>query len=129
MAQSEANTDSRFEYLQRVRFEMTDMKDATSFHLRKADGSGQHQRIDDAMEDFDADSSEELERPIIKGTLCAALFDDDQKWYRARVLGTAGRGQISVRFIDYGNEEVLAESTLRKLPAHLLAFEPQAISS
>lgn len=46
------------------------------------------------MEEFDAASSGELERPIMKGTLCAALFNADDKWYRVKVLGTAGRGEI-----------------------------------
>ena len=109
---------------------MTDMKDATNFHLRKIDAQNStHEQIDDAMEDFDGDSSEELERPIMKGTLCAALFTADNRWYRARVLGTVGRGQIEVKFIDYGNVEKVAENTLRKLPAHLLSFEPQAMSA
>ena len=71
---------------------MVDMKDATSFHIRKVDSTSQHQRIDDAMEEFDAASSEDLESPIKKGTLCAALFDADNKWYRVRVLGSQGRG-------------------------------------
>jgi len=117
------SSSSRFNYLQRVRFEMTDMKDATEFHVRKVDSSSQHQRIDDAMEEFDAASSGELERPIMKGTLCAALFSADDRWYRVKVLSTA-RGEIQVKFIDYGNTETFNENTLRKLPAHLLAFEP-----
>ena len=100
------------------------MKDATSFHLRKVDSASQYQRIDDAMEAFEASTSEELERPIKKGTLCAALFSADDLWYRTRVVGTAGRGEIEVKFIDYGNTEVVSESTLRKLPAHLISFEP-----
>lgn len=81
------------------------------------------------MEEFDAASSGELERPIMKGTLCAALFSADDKWYRVKVIGTKGRGDIEVKFIDYGNTEILNENTLRKLPAHLLAFEPQAMEA
>ncbi len=107
---------------------MLDMKDATSFQLRRVD-TNTYQRIDDAMEEFDSSSAEELQRPIMKGTLCAALFSGDDKWYRVRVLGTAGKGNLDVKFIDYGNQETVQESTLRKLPAHLLAFEPQAMSA
>ena len=88
-----------------------------------------YQRIDDAMEDFDAGSAEELERPIMKGTLCAALFSGDDKWYRVRVLGSSGKGMVDVKFIDYGNQETIKDSSLRKLPAHLLAFEPQAMAA
>lgn len=77
------------------------------------------------MEHFDAQTADELERPIKKGTLCAALFRTDSKWYRVKVLGTVGKGQVEVKFIDYGNVEVVnAEADLRKLPAHLLAYEP-----
>lgn len=39
----------------------------------------------------------------MKNTLCAALFSADNMWYRVKVLGTAGRGEIKVLFIDYGN--------------------------
>ncbi len=108
---------------------MTDMKDATSFHIRRVDSTSPYQRIDDAMENFDATTAEDLERPIMKGTLCAALFSEDNVWYRVKVLGTAGRGQLEVKFIDYGNTAKMSESTLRKLPAHLLAFEPQAMAA
>ena len=55
MASSQQSGNSRFNYLQRVPMEMTDMKDATSFHLRRVDSQSQHERIDDAMEEFDAD--------------------------------------------------------------------------
>lgn len=79
------------------------------------------------MEEFDAESSGELERPIMRGTLCAALFSADDKWYRVKVNGTMGRGDIKVEFIDYGNTEVVNENTLRKLPAHLISYEPQAM--
>lgn len=65
----------------------------------------------------------------MKGTLCAALFSADNLWYRVRVLGSQGRGDIQVEFIDYGNIEIVNESILRKLPAHLLAYEPQAMHS
>lgn len=65
----------------------------------------------------------------MKGTLCAALFSSDNLWYRVRILGNAGKGEYDVKFIDYGNSEKVPESTLRKLPAHLLAFEPQAMSA
>ena len=81
-----------------------------------------------AMAKFDAETAEELERPIKKGTLCAALNASDKSWYRARVIGTVGKDSIEVYFIDYGNREtVRPDMDMRKLPAHLLAYEPQAI--
>ena len=129
MTDTQTNETARYDYLQRVLVEMTDMVDASSFHLRCVDKDSPYQRIDDAMEEFDPATAEELERPIMKGTLCAALFDADNRWYRVRVLNNAGRGEYEIKFIDYGNTEKVSEATLRKLPAHLLAYEPQAMQA
>ena len=57
MVDVQGERNSRFDYLERIRVEMTDMVDATSFSVRKVDGSSQHQRIDDAMEAFDGDTA------------------------------------------------------------------------
>ena len=85
------------------------------------------------MEHFDVGSAEELEKPVLKGTICAARFSLDKKWYRCRVIGTVGKGAVSVQFIDYGNTEVInavdgAMPDLRKLPKNLLAFDPQSMA-
>ena len=37
-----SGANSRFEYLQRIRVEMTDIKDAYSFHVRRLDGGSPH---------------------------------------------------------------------------------------
>jgi hypothetical protein len=80
------------------------------------------------MEHFDPQSADNLERPINKGTLCAARFSDDGNWYRARLTGPTGGKQgkqYDVQFIDFGNKsQVNIDTDTKKLPAHLLAFEP-----
>ena len=78
--------------MQRIKVEMIDMVDATSFHLRDVGQGSQYGKIDEAMEHFDSQTADELERPIKRGTLCAALFESDSKWYRVKVLGTVGKG-------------------------------------
>jgi len=60
------------------------------------DKSNTYKKIDEAMEKFDADNAEELEKPIKKGTLCAALFSTDNTWYRVRVIGTMAKGLTEV---------------------------------
>lgn len=81
------------------------------------------------MEEFDPSTAEEMERPIMRDTLCAALFSADNLWYRVRIVSNAGRGEYEIKFIDYGNTEKVSEANLRKLPAHLLAYEPQAMQA
>ena len=77
------------------------------------------------MDQFDPSTSEELEKPIKRDTLCAAYLKEDDRWYRVKVIGSRPDNKVEVRFIDFGNKEIVrADTDLRKLPAHLLAFEP-----
>lgn len=57
------------------------------------------------------------------GTLCAALFPDDQMWYRARILSNTVAG-LELLFIDYGNSSI--SSSLRQLPEDLVVTPPLA---
>ncbi|XP_018571230.1 maternal protein tudor isoform X2 [Anoplophora glabripennis] len=57
------------------------------------------------------------------GTLCAALFPDDQMWYRARILSDTVAG-LELLFIDYGNSSI--SSSLRQLPEDLVVTPPLA---
>ena len=118
-------SEAKFEPFAEIKVEMSDVKDASKFHVRVLDKSKAYKKIDDAMTKFDSVNAEELEKPIKRGTLCAAHLASDKSWYRVRVIGTVGKGLIEVYFIDYGNvETVRPDADLRKLPAHLLAFEP-----
>lgn len=49
-----------------------------------------------------------------KGQPCIALFHLDSKYYRAEVLDILENNNVSVRFVDYGNEEICSASSLRK---------------
>lgn len=70
-----------------------------------------------------AESFPELEE-LTPGTLCAALFPDDQMWYRARILSNTVAG-IELLFIDYGN--CCTSSSLRQLPEDLVITAPLAL--
>ena len=79
------------------------------------------------MENFDPHTADYLEKPFNKGTLCAARFSDDECWYRAKIIGSlpGQAGKYSVRFIDFGNTTTVnIDTETRKLPAHLLQYEP-----
>jgi hypothetical protein len=62
---------------------MTELVEANQFYLRFLD-SNKYEAIEEEMDETDFD--EDLEKPIKKGTLCAAKFADDGNWYRARVV-------------------------------------------
>lgn len=70
---------------------MTDITDASRFHFRIL-GDNSYSKIDNELEKFDSLKAEDLEKPIKKGTLCAAKFSVDNKWYRAKVFRTLGKG-------------------------------------
>lgn len=64
---------------------------------------------------------------IKEGLPCCALYDGDQQWYRAQVLQITANG-IKVRYIDYGNEELIPSQNLRRLQSeHVTSLKPQAL--
>lgn len=69
-----------------------------------------------------AEKFPELE-DMAPGTLCAALYPDDEMWYRARILSNTLAG-LELLFIDYGNSCLC--SNLRQLPEDLVVTAPLA---
>jgi staphylococcal nuclease domain-containing protein 1 len=104
---------------------MTDISDASRFYIRVQNGSD-YAKIESEMSRFNPAKYEDLEKPIKKGTICAARFSVDQKWYRAKVLGSLGKGELEVQFLDFGNTEAVNANTgdLKRLPESLLQYEP-----
>ncbi|XP_044737384.1 maternal protein tudor-like isoform X2 [Chrysoperla carnea] len=68
----------------------------------------------------------DLEAPDA-GVLCAAKYSADDVWYRAEVLD-ADDQITTVRFIDYGNTDVLDNSSgvIKTLPSHMLTIDRYA---
>ena len=71
---------------------------------------------------FNPSLHEDLEKPVKKGTICAARFKLDDSWYRAKVLHSEGKGEFLVQFIDFGNTDLVNGNTgdLKRLPENLL---------
>lgn len=109
---------------ERIKIEMTDIVDATKFYVRILKNSSMEE-IEAKMGDFDADAAGDLAQPVKKDTLCAAKFEADDGWYRARVLQVAKGGNVEVQFVDYGNVENVQLRDLKVLPQNLLGFPPQ----
>lgn len=60
-----------------------------------------------------------------EGMPCCALYDADNQWYRAQIISIT---PIKVRYIDYGNEEIVAIDNLKRLePEHITSLKPQAL--
>ena len=115
---------------ERIQVLMTDISDAARFYVR-IQGNNDYAKIEAEMNRFNPASVEDLEKPIKKGTICAARFSVDQKWYRAKVIGSIGKGEIEVQFLDFGNTDVANANIgdLKRLPETLLQYEPQAKSA
>lgn len=62
-----------------------------------------------------AETFPELE-DLTPGSLCAAVFPEDDNWYRARILSNTVAG-LEVLFIDYGNS--CTSTCMRALPEDL----------
>ncbi|RWS02627.1 tudor domain-containing protein 1-like protein [Dinothrombium tinctorium] len=60
------------------------------------------------------------------GHYCAAFFEADGFWYRAKVLEKSGEN-FHVEFVDFGNDGFVNISNLRPLPASLYDFPILAI--
>ncbi|XP_014888013.1 tudor domain-containing 6 isoform X1 [Poecilia latipinna] len=59
------------------------------------------------------------------GMPCVALFADDQLWYRAEVVDK-NDNELSVLFVDYGNNSQANITDIRVVPPALLEVPPQA---
>ena len=61
------------------------------------------------------------------GLQCVARFTEDDGWYRAVVEAVDG-DNVTVRYIDYGNSEVLTKNRLCKIQAEFSELAAQAVT-
>lgn len=61
------------------------------------------------------------------GELVSGQFSEDGQWYRARAKRVSGmKKEAELVYIDYGNDEVVAFSSLRPLDSRFKSLPPQA---
>lgn len=60
------------------------------------------------------------------GTPCIGKYSYDQLWYRGLITEHKSKKKVTVFYVDYGNSENLAKSSLRVLPEKLRAVPVQA---
>ncbi|OXU22838.1 hypothetical protein TSAR_002680 [Trichomalopsis sarcophagae] len=66
-------------------------------------------------------------KEIKEGRIVAAKFDEDEQWYRSKILYHSETG-TEVFYIDYGNSAVAkSDSSLRELPGELAQIPPLSV--
>lgn len=65
---------------------------------------------------------------IFENKACIALFHDDGQWYRASILQHSERkNQIKVRYVDYGNIEIISLADAREVTDDFTNLPPASI--
>lgn len=93
----------------------------------------------DATNTFYEDMFDEIQRegenmPAINGIFenkaCIALFPEDGQWYRATILEYSERkGKIKVRYVDYGNKEIITLADVREISEAWITLPPASLQA
>lgn len=86
-----------------------------TFYLQLSQDSEKIEAITEKLESL----SDAVHPNPIVGAACAAKFSADEAWYRAIIKSTSGTS-VNVTFVDFGNGEKCAASSLQPLPSDLL---------
>lgn len=67
---------------------------------------------------------------ILENKACVAIFPEDGQWYRASILQfSEAKGQIKVRYVDYGNIEIIPLADTREIIDEWTQLPPVTISA
>ncbi|KAH3791865.1 hypothetical protein DPMN_145356, partial [Dreissena polymorpha] len=67
------------------------------------------------------------EELMVRGQVCATLFPEDNNWHRGVITGKQQAGFLEIYYVDYGNMNYVAKSTIRFLKQEFLMLPAQAI--
>ena len=70
-------------------------------------------------------SDQPIDNPEV-GKACIAPFSEDGGWYRAVIKSVHGR-QVKVKYVDYGNSEILNVSKVKKINPQFTELPAQAL--
>ena len=125
-----SNTITKFEKIDKdIKIRITDEIDLDKFFCNFLPNKTLD-KIEEVLADYDdgIETAEKLSPPIKQGTLCAARFPDDDKYYRAVIKKfSKEKNEYQVEFIDYGNIEWVKLNDLIKLDGKISSFPPQAM--
>ena len=101
---------------------MTEIRSANEFYVQTANSAG---KIDELCTSLFKHFSENKSSPIAqiptRGSLVCAKFSQDGAWYRAEVLETSA-DSCRVRFIDFGNVEMVQLCDMAECPPEFVSF-------
>lgn len=67
---------------------------------------------------------------IFENKACVAIFPEDGQWYRASILQfSKAKNQIKVRYVDYGNTQVIPLANTREILNEWTILPPATISA
>ncbi|XP_078612166.1 uncharacterized protein LOC144882311 isoform X2 [Branchiostoma floridae x Branchiostoma japonicum] len=95
------------------------------FSCQLASAETQQNKLAEDIANHCAIAVEPLSTPL-EGQSCLAQFSVDDQWYRAVITAVTQQG-CDVRFVDYGNPEIVPCAKLRPLPVELSQMPGQAI--
>ncbi|XP_071116873.1 uncharacterized protein [Haliotis cracherodii] len=96
-----------------------------SFYLQLSSEEDKLTELTEALQAEYSETGGERIFGLKPGITCCAKFTEDDAWYRAVVESTAEE-QVTVRFVDYGNTDVLMMERLAVLTAGNMSTHPLA---
>ena len=126
----QGNTKGKIEEINKdIKIRITDEIDLDKFYCNFLPNKTLD-KIEEVLADYDdgIETGEKLSTPVKQGTLCAAKFPDDDRYYRAVVKKfDKEKNEYQVEFIDYGNLEWVKLKDLIKLDGKISSLPPQAM--
>jgi hypothetical protein len=60
------------------------------------------------------------ENTVLRGQVCCALYFEDQRWHRAKIIGEMECGRVKVSYVDFGTIGKASLDELRYVISHLI---------
>lgn len=58
--------------------------------------------------------------------MCIALFEDDEQYYRAKIVSFSNESEIEVYFVDYGNSTTVSMENIKEITPEFVDSMPKA---
>lgn len=107
---------------------ITFVDNPSRFWCQLAKNANEIESLMSSIADYYSTAKQEPLPSVQPGTPCCGQFTEDDNWYRAAVIANEPGNKLRVRYVDYGNEEILPVHRVVALNAKFLQFSVQAVS-